>query len=556
MAGHAPYVIAGITGSPLDPDLHALGVADGRISRTWTRAQWLLDAAADVRVIDVGGATVLPGIDDSHLHGYEFGRSITAVDVGIRACPALGDLQEAVRRAAPEATGWVRGIGWDDTRVRGSGPAGQLCAADLDAVRADVPVLLTDVTGHQALCNSVAMRLAGLTTSSIADPVGGVIVRDASGMPTGLLREAAVARVNDVIPPLSLAEKRSAIAAAQDRLLAGGVTAFTDPGLGPGARTLMDGTGDLDAVEAYRQLDADGELHMRVDVMLLFGGLGGTTAEAVAAGLDAWGEPRRIRPHGHLGIAQMKVFADGIPRSRTAWMHEPYDDCSHGSLTVAGDTDEERVAELQGIIREAAMRGWQIGVHTIGDHAIDEVVGALVGLGPEARDRRHYVIHGDFASGDALRLMSESSITLNANPSIRWSVGDGVVPIIGGERNASRQRLRTAWDLGVNVCSSSDAPVSPPDWRVMAAAAVTRSIASDPARTDSQCLTMREALLTMTRSPAWQGHAEQWRGALAPGMAADLTVLDRAVDWDEPWSLTEAGVQATVAGGHVRYGSL
>lgn len=555
MQRHESFAIAGIAGSPLDPELFALEIADGRITRTWSRSDWA-DASPGGRILDVGGATVLPGIDDSHLHGYEFGRSITAVDVGAQACPSLEDLQDAVRQADPESTGWVRGIGWDDTRLRGTGPSGQLCAADLDAARTDVPVLLSDVTGHQAVCNSLALRLAGLDSASVVDPIGGVIVRDPVGLPTGLLREAAVAKVNSVMPSVDLGEKRAAIRAAQDRLLAMGVTAFTDPGLGPGASTLMDGTGDLEAIEAYRQLADEGALHLRVDVMLLYGGLGGTTSAAVAAGLDVWGAPRRMAPHGHLGISQVKVFADGIPRSRTAWMHEPYDDCSHGHLTVAGSTDEERVAELEAIVREAASRGWQIGVHTIGDHAIDTVVGALVALDAEALSRRHYVIHGDFASDEALRSMSGSSLTLNANPSIRWSVGDGVNPIIGAERNASRQRLRTAWDLGVNVCASSDAPVAPPDWRVMVAAAVTRSISTDPLRTDSERLTMREALLTLTRNPAWQSHAEQWRGALTPGMAADLVVLERAVQWDEPWSLTEASVRATLTGGQLRYGSL
>ena len=362
--------------------------------------------------------------------------------------------------------------------------------------------------------------------------------------------------VNAVMPSVGIDEKRQAIRAAQARLLAQGVTAFTDPGLGPGASTLMDGTGDLDAVQAYRDLDVEGELHLRVDVMLLYGGLGGTTASAVAAGLDAWGAPARMAEHGHLGVAQVKVFADGIPRSRTAWMSDPYDDCTHGHLTVAGSTDDERVAEVGAIVLEAARRGWQVGVHTTGDRATQTVVDAFVDQSTEARELRHYIIHGDFVPEDTMRRMAASGITLNSNPSIRWMVGDGVNPVIGAERNARRQPLRTAWDLGVNVCSSSDAPVAPPDWRVMVAAAMTRAISSDPSRTDAQRLSGREALMSLTANAAWQGHAESWRGRIAPGYAADLVVLDGAVDWEQPWSLPERGVRATLVGGQVRHGSL
>lgn len=547
-------VLCGISGSPLDPELSAVEIRGGVIRRTWSLMQWQADPAP--RCVDLGGATVLPGIDDSHLHGYEYGRSLTAVDLRHEACPTLADLQRVVRGAAVEGTGWVRGIGWDDARLRGSGPQGQLCAADVDAARSDVPVLLSDVTGHQAVGNSLALRLAGLDRAGVEDPPGGVIVRDESGTPTGLLREAAIGGVNAAMPAVPSPEKRRAILAAQERLLASGVTAYTDPGLGPGALTLMDGTGDLEAVAAYRDLDADGDLLVRVDIMLLFGGLGGTTAAAVAAGLDAWGPPARMTPQGHLGIAQVKVFADGIPRSRTAWMTEPYDDCTHGHLTVAGSTDEERVAELNAIVLESARRGWQVGAHTTGDRASQAAVRAFVAPEAAAMALRHYVIHGDFAPEATLRQMAAQGIGLNANPSIRWMVGDGVNPIIGAERNARRQPLRTAWDLGVWVCSSSDAPVAPPDWRVMVAAAMTRAISTDRSRTDDQRLSGLEALASLTRNPARQGHAEAWRGRIAPGFAADLVVLDGAVDWNDPWSLTDIEVRATIVAGQVRHGSL
>ena len=542
----------------LNADLRPLGAAaslilidEGRIGAVLPMEHRDQVSLAGVDIVDAQGRTVVPGIDDSHLHGYEYGRSLTAHD--LRGCASLAEFQQRLRPARPEANGWIRGIGWDSSLIPGTGPGGLVCAADLDTVHPDVPALLGDVTGHQAVCNTAALRAAGVDAST-PDPAGGRFVRDASGMPTGLIYESAVGVLNDAMPALSIAEQRTAILATQSALLAQGVVAFTDPGLGPGARTLMDGTGDLGAVEAYRQLDAEGALIERVNVMLLYGGLGGTRASDVAGGLDAWGPPWRGGPFSHLDIAQVKVFADGIPRSRTAWLSEPYDDCSCGHLQVAGETDEERVAELHAIVDAAIRRGWQVGAHSIGDRTITAYLDAVERSGT-GQDRRHYVIHGDLVTHDDLARMARMGMTLNTNPSIRWMVGRAVSPILGDARNVGKQPLRTALTLGVPLATSSDAPVMDPDWRLIMAAAMTRSLRTDPDYTDDQRITAREAVESMTAVGAWQSHADGWRGSIAPGMAADVVLLDAAVDWADPWSLTERAVAATFVDGVVVHGT-
>lgn len=533
--------------APLGAGDSLLLIDDGLISAVLAMSEADQVVLQGRDLVDAQGHTVLPGIDDSHLHGYEYGRSLTAHD--LRGCASIGEFESRLRTAIVEANGWVRGIGWDASLIRGSGPDGSVSAADVDRVIADVPVILGDVTGHQAVCNSLALRLAGVGKET-ADPTGGRFVRDDSGAPTGLVLEAAVGVINDAIPELSIVEQREAIVVAQRALLRQGVTAYTDPGLGPGARTLMDGTGNLGAVEAYRQLDAAGELIERVNVMLLFGGLGGTRASDVRDGLDAWGAPWRGGAYSHLDIAQVKVFADGIPRSRTAWLSQPYDDCTCGHLQVAGETDDERVAELHAIVKAATDRGWQVGAHSIGDRTIGAYLDAIAASGTWGA-LRHYVIHGDLVDRTDLARMAEMNMTLNTNPSIRWMVGRSVSPILGDERNVRKQPLRDALSAGVPLATSSDAPVMNPDWRLIMAAAMTRALRTDPDYTDDQCVSAHEALRSMTSAAAWQSHAEGWRGELAPGMAADVVVLDRAVDWHEPWSLTEARVTSTLVDGAV-----
>ena len=536
---------------PLRPGISAFSIEEGVITAVVDQAEIAQLSSLGATVIDAARCTVLPGIDDSHLHGYEYGRSLTACD--LRGVRTPQELIARLRTASPEANGWMRGIGWDDTTLKGSGPKGYPCAADLDDAFPEIPIIIGDATGHQALCNSAALRLAGVSADT-QDPSGGVFVRHPDGSPTGLLYEAAVGVINDAIPPLSIAEQKRAILAAQSELLRQGVTAFTDPGLGPGARTLMDGTGDLGAVEAYRLLDSAGELIIRANLMLLYGGLGGTTARAVAEGLDAWGSPTRGGAFSHLDIAQVKVFADGIPRSRTAWVTEPYDDGCCGHLQVAGNTDEERVAELMAIVDAAVSRGWQVGAHSIGDRTITSFLDAIEGSG-SYESLRHYVIHGDLISHPDLVRLASMQMALNTNPSIRWMVGRSVSPILGDARNLSKQPLRMAIDTGVRLCTSSDAPVAPPDWRTIIAAAITRSLKSDPEYTDDQRITPLEAIASMTSNAAWQSHADTWRGRIVAGQAADFIMLESTVDWNEPWSLAETAVTSTYVDGKCVYGA-
>ena len=505
-----------------------------------------------LREADLGCRTVLPGIDDSHVHAYELGRSLTAVD--LRGTATLAELQDRLRGARPDANGWIRGHGWDGTVIRGTAPDGGPCAADIDEVLGGIPALLGDITGHAGLCNTAALVAAGISAQT-ADPAGGSFPRDVHGVPTGVVLEAAVGVINDAIPDISALERVEALLAAQDFLLTNGIISVTDPGLGPGARTLMDGTGDLTTIEAYRSLETDARLHLRVQVMLLFGGLGGTTAQDVITGLDAWGPPMRAGRDGLVSVAQLKVFADGIPRSRTAWLRAPYDDCTHGHLQLGGSTDEERVANFNAIVSGAISRGWQIGAHAIGDLTISSYLDAIAAAG-DSRASRHYVIHGDLIDIADYARMVEMNVGLNTNPSIRWAVGRRAAAMIGEERNRNRQLLRTARDTGVTICAASDAPVASPDWRMIMACAMTRRLSDDPDYRDAQTLTPAEAVASMSSAPAWQCHEETWRGSIRSGMCADAVVLDRCVDWNEPWSLTEANVAATMTRGHVVKGTL
>ncbi|MFF0464496.1 amidohydrolase family protein [Streptomyces mexicanus] len=191
------------------------------------------------------------------------------------------------------------------------------------------------------------------------------------------------------LPPLSRRERTDAIRSTLATLARLGVTSYTEPGLGPGGAGLMRGALSAETLEVYRRLPADGELTARVGVLLLPTGMA-STAEEFARALTALdesdeGDPRRLAIHG------IKIFADGIVPNKTAWMNEPYVGGGCGSLCVGGETDAERVDEIEEMIRHAHAAGHRLGVHVTGDRAVGTVVDAFAAAQAEhpRRDARH-----------------------------------------------------------------------------------------------------------------------------------------------------------------------
>ncbi|MFD1212902.1 amidohydrolase [Arthrobacter sp. GCM10027362] len=503
------------------------------------------------RIIDADGGAVLPGINDAHLH---FIASAMArfgyLDVGAAAASNWEDVAGILAAAAPGRDGWIRAHGWDEVVL---GPGG---AEVLRGLRPGTPVVVFDQTGHQLLANRTAMAAAGLGERP-AVPAGGVVGRTASGDPSGLFVDAAMELITAALPPVPREDLREAVLKFQRLLHAQGITSLTEPGLGPGGRALLGGACTTDALELLGTLAHDGGLTMRVNALLLFAGTGGVSAEAVRAGLDSGLQhlftDRGIDPH-LLRIAGVKVFADGTPRSGTAWMTEPYGtECSHGSMVVAGATDAERVAELNEIVRLIHAAGLQAGIHATGDAATEAAIDAIVAAQADGRTGRHYIIHGAFGSNESLHRLAEHGIGYSTNPSIRAAAGDLMMRLLGKERFGRHQPLNSALRAGVQLNIASDSPVTDTDWRRTVAAAVTRDTVHAPGNPDDpERISTQQALLAMTALPAWQDHAEDFKGRLAPGLAADLCVLDG------PWpaagaidELAERHVAWTVAAGTV-----
>ncbi|MEU3401605.1 amidohydrolase [Streptomyces filamentosus] len=540
----------------------ALAVTGAVISAVGTREDVAPLIGPGTRVVDLEGATLLPGINDSHLHGCAYGMASPplSVEVGHPAVSSLADVAEAVREAVGRvpAGQWVTGHGWDAGFLAEcvADPSRQPSRADLDAVSPDHPVVLYSFSGHATWVNSKALELMGVDRDTVAPP-GGAIVTDAEGEPTGLLHEGAQALVQNALPPLGVRERTEAIRSTLASLAALGITSYTEPGLGPGGDGIMRGALGTQTLEVYRRLLADGELTARVGVLLLPTGMT-STAEEFARNLDALDLPEGLDPR-RLTVLGVKVFADGIVPNKTAWMHEPYVGGGCGSLCVGGEVDDERVAEIRAMVRHAHAAGHQLGVHATGDRAIDTVADAFAEAAAEhpREDARHYVIHGDFLTPHAMKVLAAHDFGVNMNPTIKWTVADMEEEFVGAGRAAYAWPYRDALDAGVRVASGSDAPVTHPDWRQGVATMVLReSKAAGRVSGPEQRILLAEAIRTYTIDAAWQDFAEDWKGSLEPGKAADLCVLGGDLLGADPHAIPEMPVLLTVMDGRVVHDAL
>lgn len=525
----------------------AVAVCGGRIVAVGEES--LLELAGpETRVINARGGAILPGVNDGHLH-FAASSMTRHAHVALKNATSWSEAAARVDAAAPDDSGWVRASGWDEA-VLGSAGSEVLFAAN-----PEVPVVAFDASGHQVMVNAEGLRRLGLEHRDQEVP-GGVIGRKANGEPNGRFIDAAMRLVNEALPPFGEEQLRSSFLLHQQELHALGITSLTEPGLGSGGRTLMAASCDSASLRVLADMARDGSLSLRINCLLLFGGTGGESADSVRRGL-ADGllsltdgiDPLQLR------IAGVKVFADGIPRSGTAWFHDEYQmPCGHGhgALVLQGGTNEQRVAEFRSIIAAIDAAGLQAGVHVTGDAATEALIEAVEALPDAHRSRanRHYIIHGAFRHPQLLERLAASGIGYSTNPAIRAEAGALMRSVLGESRFGAQQPLATAAALGVDASLASDAPVTDPDWRRSIIAAVTRDTTAGPGGADAERLTLAQALAMMTQTPARQDHAEADKGRIQPGYLADLCILRDPLPADVR-ELLDNPTMHTVVGGDV-----
>ena len=507
----------------------------GRI-RALGGPELLAAAPPELPRTDLGGGWALPGFNDSHLHLLDVGRGLASVDLFGASGPAdiAARCAAFVRAHAVPPGQAVYGNGWNQDLF--AGPHALPTRADLDAAVPDHPLLLDRVCGHIMLCNTAALRAAGIT-SQTPDPPGGGIDRGPGGEPNGLLRDNAVALVRPLLPAETPAACAGRWRAALAHAAAHGLTSV---------QTCDVRSRDWPTVlAALEELDAQDALPLRLTLQCAM-----DTPEDLQA---LWDAGYRPGAHGkRWKIGPLKLFLDGSLGARTAWLRGGYSDApgTHGLCCLP-------MAEALALARKADAAGMQVVAHAIGDGAMEEMLDIIETLNAPrggANPLRHGVVHCQVtAPGQWDRLAALGAGAL-VQPIFLDYDHTIVTARCGAALAGTSYAFGDAVRRGLPVSYGTDAPVESLDpLRNLYAAVTRRPLSGGAPWQPQQAVTRAQALFCYTQGSAWQEFAEAEKGRLAPGFLADFTVLDRDYFTVPEADIPRLRVQATVTGGQVVY---
>ena len=522
------------TQDPAYSEATAVALRDGRFRAVGSDDEIRALAGPGAQIVDLAGQRVVPGFQDAHFHLHDWALGLTRLTLaGARSLDDLG--QRLARRVAQaEAGGWILGQGWNESHW----PVPRMpTRADLDDVAAHHPVALWRSDLHLVVANSEALRRAGIE-SSTPDPLGGVIDRDESGQPTGILRELAIDLLTAVIPPPTEDETLTAMRRGFPLLHRLGLTGIHD-------YRLMDGADGPPAFRAYQRLRAADELGVRLWMHVS----GVHLDEVIALGLrTGFGD-------GFLRIGHVKLFADGGQGARTAWMLDPYEDTAGYGLPLVP------MAEMARAIERANLAGLSVAVHAIGDRAIREILSIMEGLAgrhPELAQRTfpNRMEHVQNIRPEDVARLAALNVVASVQP-IHVVDDMAMVEQSVGARGRFTYAFRDLLDAGVPLALGSDCPVADPNplWGISAAVSRQGRGGNPPGGWyPAQRLTVAEAVWGFTMGPAYVSGRSHELGSITPGKLADLVVLDRDILAMEPMEIAETEVVMTVLDGEVVYG--
>jgi hypothetical protein len=451
--------------------------------------------------LDGKGQVLLPGMIDAHVHVMDIG--FAALTLDLSDTTSLEDALAKIKAFAEANPGrpWILGRGWNQEKWGlGRFPT----AAELDAVVSDRPVWLERADNHANWGNTLAITTAGITAKT-ADPAGGKIIRDAKGAPSGVFVDNAVQLVGKVVPPPRPQERDLAFAAAQEALLARGVTAVADMGT-----TLADwGT--------YRRAGDAGRLQVRI---MAYARDFDTLELTAGAEPSAWLYSDKLRM---LGI---KLYLDGALGSRGATLKAPYhDDPGARGLPLLTP------AQLRNLMSRAAMAGFQSAVHAIGDAANADVLTAIEELSETyTGDRRWRIEHAQIIDPVDIPRLGKHGVIASMQPLHQTSDRTMAEARLGPDRLEGAYPWRSVLQVGGRLAFGSDAPVEPADpWAGIAAAISRMDAEGQPfgGWFPQQTVSREQALAGFTSDAAFAGFAEGRFGRLIPGERADFVLVDR-----------------------------
>jgi hypothetical protein len=531
-----------VTVETAQPEVQAIAIRGDVIVALGSSAEIKPYIGPATKVVDLKGATAVPGLIDSHGHFNGIGQA----KLGLELMPTtswdqiVAMVGDAAKKAKPGE--WIVGRGWHQEKwTTRPEPAveGFPTHASLDRVSPDNPVILTHASGHATFANAKAMELAGITKGT-PNPPGGEILKDAQGNPIGVFRETAsglIGRAQRASRATMTADQLEAealkiIQLADQECLAKGITSFHTAGE------------SFQMVDRFKRVITDGKLGVRLYVML---------GESNARLKEGLAKARTIGFGGqHLTVRAIKAYMDGALGSRGAWLLEPYAD-----LPGATGLNTTPVAELRETAELAIANGYQLCIHAIGDRAnremlnlYEETFKAHPGM-KELRWRDEHTQHlnaadiprfgklGIIAAMQGIHCTSDAPYVLARLGAARAEEGAYVW-----------QKLMKS---GAVVSNGTDAPVEDVDPIPNYYATVTRKLKDGSVFYGDQKMSRLEGLKSYTLSAAYAAFEEQIKGSLKVGKLGDVTVLSKNLLRVPDDQLLSTKVLYTIVGGKVLY---
>lgn len=505
------------------PQSEAVAMRDGKIIAVSSSRE--LEYLPDVtRRIDAGGRAIIPGLIDAHIHFLDYARSLALINLdGVRSKDeALRIVADKARELGPGR--WVIGGGWNNNLWS---PPDYPTRHDLDRAAPNNPVYLDRKDLHSCWVNTLALQRAGITRDTPVPP-GAAIGKDQSGEPNGMFYESARVLVRNSIDE-SRGDAKAAMRDGFNRLTSMGLVGFHNPE-GP------------DAFHALQELDALGELKMRVVHLLAYYRL----EETIRVGLRAGFGSERLR------TGPVKIFSDGALGSMTAQMLEPFEGTSdnYGISTIPQEEMEEAIVR-------AAEAGIPCAIHAIGDAANRRVLDAFEKARPQlARllppNMPYRIEHAQLVHPDDIPRFARLGVVASMQP-IHATSDMHAADRLWGARARYGYAWRSLLDAGARLAFGSDAPVESPNPFLGIHAAVTRQDAEDlpdGGWYPEERLTVEEAVRAYTEWAALSApYLPGVTGTLTPGSAADLLILDRDIFTIDPKEIKDTRPLLTIIGG-------
>jgi len=490
------------------------------------------------KIKDLEEKTVIPGLNDSHLHLFQYGLAKSKIDLS--ETTSIKEIQEKVKNYIAnnelKENEWIEGKGWNDENF--DNPAFPT-SDDLDEISVEHPIILKRTCFHVAAVNSKALQFCNIDKNT-PDPEGGELGKDNKGKPNGLLYDEAIELIENMIPQKEVDEIKKILKESFNDALKTGLTSLQ-------VDDFFNIENPEKVLEAYLELRENNEIPLRINLQMRI---------PSKKKMDEFEKRGLITGYGddYFKIGPVKFVLDGSLGARTAALKEPYNDkkSTKGKKLYKQDKFNE-------ICKYAADKDFQIAVHAIGDKAIEM---ALTGFDYAyendqiATNNRPIIVHAQISNNNLNNEMKNKGIIASIQPIFLKSDWQAIENRVGKNRSKMSYPWKSYYDKGINLSGSSDAPIEPFNPFLGIYAAVTRQDFNEKPKDGwkpKEKMSIAEALEIFTKGSAYQSFEEDIKGNLETGKLADFLVIDRNIKKIDKNKIKDIQVLETYVGGNLVY---